>query len=301
MPSFSFENRVVLVTGAGGGLGRAHALQFAHAGARVVVNDLGSSLQGQGADVSPAQQVADEIRALGGEAIVNTDSVENGAKLIESALDHFGRIDVVVNNAGVLRDRSFTKMSEEDWDTVYRVHLKGAYQVSQAAWPHMRAQRYGRLLFTSSAAGIYGNFGQANYAACKLGLYGLTRTLAVEGRGYNIHANAVAPLAGSRLTEHLMPPELSAQLKPEFVSPLVAYLCHEDCTENGSLFEAGAGWFGKLRWERSLGVGLPTGQAISIEDIAKHWADITSFENSSHPSDNGDAITALLANLQNSG
>ncbi|EXF46291.1 short-chain dehydrogenase [Pseudomonas sp. BAY1663] len=176
-----FEDKVVIVTGAGGGLGRAHALLFARHGARVVVNDLGGSAQGEGASSSAADRVVEEIRQAGGSAVANHDSVTDGGRIVQQALDTFGRVDVVVNNAGILRDKTFHKMEDADWDLVYRVHVEGAYKVTRAAWPHMREQGYGRVIFTASTSGIYGNFGQSNYGMAKLGLYGLTRTLALEG------------------------------------------------------------------------------------------------------------------------
>ncbi|MEE4249348.1 MAG: SDR family NAD(P)-dependent oxidoreductase, partial [Alcanivoracaceae bacterium] len=200
MSELRFDDRVVVVTGAGNGLGKSHALEFARRGARVIVNDLGGSAFGDGASKTAADQVVEEIAAAGGEAVANHDSVTYGDRIIECALDNFGRIDVVINNAGILRDKSFHNMTEEDWDLVYNVHVKGAFKISHAAWPHLREQEYGRLIFTASAAGIYGNFGQANYSMAKLGLHGLAQTLAIEGAKKNIVVNTIAPIAGSRLT-----------------------------------------------------------------------------------------------------
>lgn len=217
--SIRFEDKVVIVTGAGGGLGRAHALLFAKHGAKVVVNDLGGSTHGEGANASAADRVVAEIREAGGTAVANHDSVTDGDKIVQTALDHFGRIDVVVNNAGILRDKTFHKMEDADWELVYKVHVEGAYKVTRAAWPHLREQGYGRVIFTSSTSGIYGNFGQSNYGMAKLGLYGLTRTLAIEGRKNNILVNAIAPTGGTRMTEGLIPPQVFEQLKPELVSP----------------------------------------------------------------------------------
>ena len=206
--SVQFQDKVVIVTGAGGGLGRAHALLFARHGAKVLVNDLGGSTQGEGANASAADRVVAEIREAGGIAEANHDSVTDGEKIVQHALDVFGRIDVVVNNAGILRDKTFHKMEDSDWDLVYRVHVEGAYKVTRAAWPHMREQGYGRVIFTASTSGIYGNFGQSNYGMAKLGLYGLTRTLALEGRKNNILVNAIAPTGGTRMTEGLIPPQV---------------------------------------------------------------------------------------------
>lgn len=230
--SVRFEDKVVIITGAGGGLGRAHALLFAQQGAKVLVNDLGGSTQGEGANASAADRVVAQIRDAGGTAVANHDSVTDGDKLVQHALDVFGRVDVVVNNAGILRDKTFHKMEDADWDLVYRVHVEGAYKVTRAAWPHMREQNYGRVIFTASTSGIYGNFGQSNYGMAKLGLYGLTRTLAIEGRKNNILVNAIAPTGGTRMTEGLIPPQVFEQLKPELVSPLVVYLASEKLPGN---------------------------------------------------------------------
>ena len=293
-----FEGKVVVVTGAGGGLGRAHALLFARHGAQAAVNDLGGSAQGVGASSSAADQVVAEIRAAGGTAVANHDSVTDGGKIIQNALDAFGRVDVVVNNAGILRDKSFQKMEDPDWDLVYKVHVEGAYKVTHAAWPYLREQNYGRLIFTASTSGIYGNFGQANYGMAKLGLYGLTRTLALEGRKNNILVNAIAPTGATRMTEGLLPPQVFEQLKPELVSPLVVYLGSEACQETSGLFEVGGGWIGKVRWERSLGAGFDPRTGFSPDDVAAHWAQICDFEGAAHPRDNMEAMKEMLANLQ---
>lgn len=295
--SMRFDDRVVIVTGAGNGLGRSHALQFAARGARVVVNDLGGSIRGEGADHLAANQVVEEIVAAGGEAVASHDSVTEGKRIAQCALDNFGRIDVLVNNAGILRDKSFHKMTEEDWDQVYNVHVKGAFKVTHAAWPHMRAQQYGRLIFTASAAGLYGNFGQANYSMAKLGLHGLCQTLAIEGAGCNIVANTIAPLAGSRLTATIMPAEMLEQLKPEFISPLVLKLCHEDHRDSGGLYEAGAGWIGRLRWERTRGYAFPVTETLHPEAVEANWARIGDFRDADHPADGREALAAMLANL----
>src|SRR5439155_10487339 len=215
----SFDGRVAIVTGAGAGLGRSHALLLASRGAKVVVNDLGGSAHGGGKSSAAADAVVAEIKAAGGQAVANYDSVEDGAKIVQCALDSFGAIDIVVNNAGILRDTSFQKLTQEDWDLIYRVHVLGSFRVTHAAWGHMRDKAYGRIIFTASAAGIYGNFGQANYSMAKLGLVGLSNTLALEGQKKNIHVNTIAPIAGSRLTETVMPKELVDALKPEYVSP----------------------------------------------------------------------------------
>ncbi len=293
-----FEDKVVIVTGAGGGLGRAHALLFARHGARVVVNDLGGSAQGEGANASAADRVVEEIRQAGGTAVANHDSVTDGSRIVEQALDCYGRVDVVVNNAGILRDKTFHKMEDADWDLVYRVHVEGAYKVTRAAWPHLREQGYGRVIFTASTSGIYGNFGQSNYGMAKLGLYGLTRTLALEGRKNNVLVNAIAPTGGTRMTEGLIPPQVFEQLKPELVSPLVVFLGSDRCLDTGGLFEVGGGWMGKVRWERSLGLGFDPRAGFGAEDVAAHWQQICDFEGAAHPADNLEALKEMMANLQ---
>ena len=217
---------------------------------------------------------------------------------MQTALDAFGRIDVVINNAGILRDTSFPKMSEADWDLISRVHVLGAYRVTKAAWEHLRTQGYGRVIFTSSAAGLYGNFGQANYSTAKMGLVGLGQTLALEGAKRGIHVNVIAPVAGSRLTETIMPPAIVDALKPAYVSPLVTYLCHESCEENGSVFEVGGGFIGKLRWERTVGKTFPVGRELSAEQVRAAWPAITDFSATTHPTSIHDALQPVLENLE---
>lgn len=294
-----FDDRVAIVTGAGNGLGRQHALLLGSLGAKVVVNDLGGGAHGDGKSSTAADKVVEEIRALGGEAVANYDSVENGEAIVKTALDAFGTVDIVINNAGILRDVSFQKMTQADWDLILKVHLTGSMSVSHAAWPILREKSYGRIIMTTSAAGIYGNFGQANYSAAKLGLLGLANTLAEEGRAKGIHVNTIAPIAASRLTETIMPPELLANLKPEMVSPLVAWLCHEDCEETKGLFEVGAGYVAKLRWERALGTSFPLGKHFSVDDVAKRWEKITDFTDAEHPTNTQDSIGPILGNISN--
>ncbi|XP_067885997.1 peroxisomal multifunctional enzyme type 2 isoform X1 [Heterodontus francisci] len=289
-----FDGKVALVTGAGGGLGRAYALVFAERGASVVVNDLGGNIKGEGKSSSAADRVVEEIRAKGGKAVPNYDSVEEGEKIVQTALDAYGRIDIVVNNAGILRDRSFARTSDLDWDLIQRVHLRGSFKVTRAAWNHMRNQKYGRIIMTASSSGIYGNFGQANYSAAKLGLLGLSNTLAIEGQKYNIQCNTIAPTAGSRMTQTILPQELLDILKPEFVAPLVIWLCHESCQENGSLFEVGAGWIGKLRWERTLGaIVRQKDQQMTPEAVRDNWERICDFENATKPKSNRESVSSL--------
>jgi len=292
-----FDGKVALVTGAGNGLGRTHALMLAARGAKVVVNDLGGTATGGGKSSAAADKVVAEIKAAGGEAVANYDSVEDGGKIVQTALDTWKRIDIVVNNAGILRDTTFHKMTQEDWDLIYRVHALGSFRVTHAAWPHLRDQGYGRIIFTASAAGIYGNFGQANYAMAKLGLVGLSNTLALEGAKKNVHANVIAPLAGSRLTETVLPKELVDQLKPELVSPLVAWLAHESCEENGGLFEVGGGFMGKLRWERTEGKSFPIGRPLTPDAVKAAWSEVVDFSKSTHPTNVNEALGPAIENL----
>jgi 3-hydroxyacyl-CoA dehydrogenase/3a,7a,12a-trihydroxy-5b-cholest-24-enoyl-CoA hydratase len=286
------------VTGAGGGLGRAHALLLAARGAKVVVNDLGGSHTGEGKSASAADKVVAEIKDKGGEAVASYDSVEDGDKIVKTAIDAFGRIDIIINNAGILRDVTFQKMTQADWDLVYRVHVLGAFRTTHAAWPHMRDAGYGRIVMTASASGIYGNFGQANYAMAKLGLHGFAQTLALEGKKRNIIVNTIAPTAGSRMTETVMPPALVAALVPDLVSPLVARLVHESNEDTGGLYEVGGGFFAKLRWERSSGKTFRLGRAVAIEDVDAAWPEITQFDKSSHPETIGAALQPLIENVE---
>ena len=294
MSNIRFDGRVAVVTGAGNGLGRSHARLLAARGAKVVVNDLGGDIFGSGNDKRAADLVVDEIKAAGGEAVANYNSVEDGDKIIETAVNAFGRVDIVINNAGILRDKSFAKMTEEDWELIYRVHVLGAFRVLKAAWPIMREQAYGRIVNTVSAAGIYGNFGQVNYSMAKLGLHGMTQSLAQEGASKNIVVNSIAPIAGSRLTATVMPPQLLEALKPECVSPLVAYLCSETNKDSGGLYEVGAGWIGKLRWERTQGVEFSSSGTFTPDDVASKWSELGDFTNSTHPTNTQESMAPAM-------
>jgi 3-hydroxyacyl-CoA dehydrogenase/3a,7a,12a-trihydroxy-5b-cholest-24-enoyl-CoA hydratase len=267
MSEIRFDGKVAIITGAGGGLGRSHALLLASRGAKVVVNDLGGATDGTGAGTTMAEKVCAEIKAAGGQAAPDYHSVLEGEAIVKTALEAFGTLDILVNNAGILRDVSFLKQSEQDWKLVLDVHLFGSRSVTKAAFPVMREKGYGRIVMTTSAAGLYGNFGQTNYSAAKMGIVGLANTLKFEGAKYNIKVNTIAPIAGSRLTAQVMPPQLLEALKPEFVSPLVAYLCSEACSESGMIFSVGGGYFSRVAYFEGEGVFLGAEKPISIEDV----------------------------------
>ncbi|KAL4793876.1 hypothetical protein BDV19DRAFT_390857 [Aspergillus venezuelensis] len=299
MSELRFDNQTVVVTGAGGGLGKAYALFFASRGANVVVNDLGGSHVGEGKSNKAADVVVDEIKAAGGKAVANYDSVENGESIIDTAIKNFGRVDVLINNAGILRDISFKNMKDQDWDLINKVHTYGAYKCARAAWPHFRKQKYGRVINTASAAGLFGNFGQANYSAAKLGQVGFTETLAKEGAKYNIIANVIAPIAASRMTATVMPPEVLDLLKPEWVVPVVAVLVHSSNTqESGSIFEVGGGHVAKIRWERSKGALLKTDASLTPGAIARKWGDVTDFSKPDYPNGPADFMGLLEDGLK---
>jgi NAD(P)-dependent dehydrogenase (short-subunit alcohol dehydrogenase family) len=273
--SYSFEGKVAIITGAGGGLGRCHALELARRGARVVVNDLGGSMDGTGGSSDAAMAVVEEIKAMGAEAIANGGSVSDrqGAKsMVKDAMDKWGRVDILINNAGILRDKSFAKMELDDFQIVLDVHLIGAVNVTKEVWPIMREQNFGRIVMTTSPSGLYGNFGQTNYGAAKLGLVGFMNTLKIEGAKNNVYTNAIAPVAATRMTENLMPEEALKALGPELVTPAVVFLCTEDAP-NGVVVQAQGGKFSMACIVENEGVDL--GTDVSVEDVAENFAKIT--------------------------
>lgn len=285
-----FDGKVALVTGAGNGLGREYAKLLAARGAKVVVNDLGSSMGGEGSSSSAADHVVEEIRAAGGEAVANYDSVTEGPKVVAAAVAAFGRIDIVVNNAGVLRDVSFRRMTEKDWDVVYQVHLKGMFSVTHAAWPHMEKQQYGRIVNITSSTGLYGSFGQANYAAMKAAALGFTFTLALEGKKRNIRANVIAPLAASRMMESVRSEEELKGIPLNTVPNMVAFLGHDSCEASGAVFELGGHWVSRLGWRRTRGARFHEG--FGPEDVAEKFGEISDFsEGAEYPAD-GDGSEA---------
>ena len=269
--TYRFDDKVAIVTGAGGGLGRCHALELARRGCKVVVNDLGGAVDGTGGGSEAAAQVVAEIEAAGGEAVANGGSVSDRAgaqSMVDAAVQRWGRVNVLINNAGVLRDKSFHKMELDDFQFVLDVHLMGSVNVTRAVWPLMREQNYGRIVVTSSPSGLYGNFGQANYGSAKLGLVGLMNTLKIEGARYNIRTNCIAPVAATRMTENLMPKEALANLGPELVTPAVIYLCTEDAP-NGVVVQAQGGKFSVACIVENAGMEL--GAVATAEDIGANF------------------------------
>jgi NAD(P)-dependent dehydrogenase (short-subunit alcohol dehydrogenase family) len=270
------HDRVIVVTGAGGGLGREYALTLAKEGASVIVNDLGGSRDGTGAGHNMADEVVKQITDAGGRAAASYDSVaepEGAENIIKTALDEFGAIHGVVSNAGILRDGTFHKMTFENWDSVLKVHLYGGYNVIRAAWPHFREQSYGRVVVATSTSGLFGNFGQTNYGAAKLGLVGLINSLALEGAKYNIHANAVAPIAATRMTEDILPKEVLEKLTPEYVAPVVSYLCTEENPNSASVFVVGGGKVQRVALFQNDGITFD--KPPTVDDVAAQWDEIT--------------------------
>jgi|TARA_B100001142_G_scaffold65974_1_gene65598 NAD(P)-dependent dehydrogenase (short-subunit alcohol dehydrogenase family) len=275
--TISFKDKVVIVTGAGGGLGRSHSLEFAKRGAKVVVNDLGGSVDGSGGSSDAANNVVKEITEAGGVAIPNGSSVtdDDGVKnMVDQTMDEFGRIDILINNAGILRDRSFTKMTMEDFTLVTDIHLMGSVKPTKMVWEIMKEQNYGRILVTTSSTGLYGNFGQSNYGAAKLGVVGFVNTLKLEGQKYNINCNVLCPVAYTRMTENLMPPEAEQLLTPGSVTPAVIYLSSEN-GPTGTILCAGAGVYSVAKIMESDGENL--GLEASAEDLEKNWDKISDF------------------------
>ena len=298
LPEIRFDGRVAIVTGAGAGLGRSYALELAKRGAKVVVNDYGGPRDGAGKGSStPADKVVEEIKAAGGEAVANYDNVatsEGGEKIVKTAVDAFGTVDILINNAGILRDKSFLKMDPENWQAVLAVHLNGAYNVTRPAFAVMKEKGYGRIVMTTSAAGLYGNFGQTNYSSAKMGLVGFMNTLKLEGAKYNIKVNTIAPMAASRLTEDVLPPDMFQQLKPEFLAGIVLYLASENCAETGGIVNAAAGFFSRAAVMTGPGTTLGGGKIPTPEEIRDQWAKIDSLEGAREI---GDANTAIMSFL----
>ena len=294
MADLGFDGKVAIITGAGGGLGREHALLLASRGAQVVINDLGGSVSGEGGgDEGPAHTTAKEIQDLGGVAVADTNSVatpEGGEAIVKTAIDNFGRVDIVINNAGILRDKAFHNMTPDLLDPVLNVHLRGAFFVTRPAWVKMREQNYGRVVNTASNSGILGNFGQSNYGAAKMGLVGFTRVLSAEGARHNIKVNAIAPVARTRMTEELLGP-MAERLDPALVSPIVAWLVHEDCPVTGEIYSAAGGRIARMF------IGLTEGYynpKLTLEDVRDHFDQIRDETGYIVPSGPNDEFAQLL-------
>ncbi|KAL1744479.1 hypothetical protein HDZ31DRAFT_38578 [Schizophyllum fasciatum] len=292
-PPVRFTNQTVIITGAGAGLGRAYALMYSKLGANVVVNDVSEK---------GANAVVDEIVKAGGKAAPAVCSAEDGEAIVKVALEKFGGVHILIANAGILRDKSFMAMTEQEWDIVLAVHLRGTYKCAKAVWPHFQKQKYGRIVTTCSQVGLYGNFGQANYSTAKAGIMGLTKTLAIEGKKYNIIANTIAPSAGTAMTATIWPQEMVDAFKPDFVAPVVGYLsssANEDTT--GSVFEISGGWAAQSRWQRAGGHGFPTNKPLRPEDIVAKWNVITNFNDgrAHHPTSTQEALEQIVANFGN--
>lgn len=283
MSQLTFKDRVAIITGAGAGLGKTYALELAKRGARIVVNDLGVAKDGSGSSHNAADIVVEEIKKAGGEAVANYDSVstmQGGEGIVKSALDNYGTVDIVINNAGILRDKSFLKLTEEDWDSVIGVHLKGAYCTTKPAFAVMKEKGFGRVILTTSGVGLYGNFGQVNYASAKMALIGFMHGLNIEGAKYNIKTNTIAPNAASRMTESIFPPNILDKLKPEFITPLVMYLSSEENQDSGMIFNCMGGWYSRTAVMCSQGVLLGDGnREITPEEINDNWEKIKELEN----------------------
>jgi NAD(P)-dependent dehydrogenase (short-subunit alcohol dehydrogenase family) len=299
--SIRFDDRVAVVTGGGRGLGRSHAISLAALGARVVVNDTGAGLDGHGTEDSVAEAVVTEIREAGGEAVADFHDVSThagGQGVIDTAVDAYGTIDILVNNAGYLRDRTFTKMPLDDFDAIIAIHLAGNAYPTHAAWPIMRDKQYGRVVFTTSAAGLYGNFGQTNYAAGKLAVVGMMNTLVIEGAPKGIRVNTIAPVATTRMTESLMGDDV-ALYDPSLVSPAVVFLCSEECEASGAIVEAGGGYYSLVQMVEGAGVVLSASEATS-DAIAENWGAITDMSVAA-PYPGAAEATARIAGLLRDG
>jgi len=294
MSTIRYDGRVAIITGAGGGLGRSYAHYLAERGASVVVNDLGGTSDGQGNDTKAADKVVAEIKAAGGKAVANYDSVSTaagGENIVKTAVDAFGKVDIVINNAGILRDSSILKMPSQSFDVLIDVHLKGAFYVTQPAFKIMKEKGYGRIVNTASAAGLFGNFGQVNYAAAKMGLVGMSSVFAIEGAKYNIKSNVIAPIARTRLTEGLMAQmgEAANVFDPTYIAPMVAYLCSEECEYSHDVFNVGAGRYARIFVGSAPGWNSPKGKPPTVEDIRNHRDAIHSTEGFKIPAQAVDA------------
>ncbi len=300
MSDIRFDDRVIIVTGAGSGLGKSHALEFARRGGKVVVNDLGGSVDGTGSGAAAADLVVKEIEEAGGTAVPNYESVstpEGGEAIVQAALENFGRVDVVINNAGILRDRSLVKMSPEEWDAVLDVHLRGAYCVSRPALRAMKENNYGRFVFTASAAGVFGNFGQGNYGAAKMGLVGLSNVVSQEGLKNNIKSNVIAPIALTRMTTGIMD-NLGLKLDPEYVTSMVVYLASEECEQTHEIYSVGAGRYARIFVGLCPGWADSGGDHVSAEEVRDHLDQIRDPEGYAIPGNAAEEMVEAMKTLK---
>ncbi|KEF63223.1 peroxisomal hydratase-dehydrogenase-epimerase [Exophiala aquamarina CBS 119918] len=297
MSQLRFDGQVAVVTGAGGGLGKSYATYLASRGAKIVVNDLGGSGRGEGSGNSLADQVVAQIVSSGGHAVADYNNVVEGDKIIQTALQSYGRIDILINNAGIIGGSSFKNMTDRDWDLMMAVHVTGAYKCTRAAWPHFRKQRYGRIVNTSSGAGLFGTTASSSYSAAKMALVAFTRTLALEGKKYNIHANVIAPIGESRLTAGVWNDETLQLLDPSSVMPLVVVLAGKNCSESGSIFEVGGGHMSKIKWERSKGAVFAGDSNFTARSLLQRWNEVVDFQNPEYP-DDGFSLVDLMDRLK---
>jgi len=295
-----FDNRVAIVTGAGRGVGKAYALMLAERGARVVVNDLGGTGDGRGESRAPAQEVVELIKAAGGSAVADFNTVadiESAKRIVQTALEHYGTVDILVNNAGILRDKSFRKMPLADFEQVVKVHLLGTAYVTKAAFPIMQEKRYGRIVLATSSAGLFGNFGQVNYSAAKMGIVGFMNSLKLEGQKHNILVNTVAPLAASRLGVGIFPPEIMKWMKPELVAALVVYYCSENCTVTGNITVAGLGHYAGIQLMEGQGIQFDVDQEVTPEMIEENLHHIVNMEQAAAFPDSGQEFFKVAGHL----
>lgn len=300
--SLDFKDKVAIVTGSGNGIGKGYALELAKRGAKVVVNDLGGTVDGSGGSLSAADAVVQEIEAAGGEAMANGANVakqEDVKAMVEATMEKWGRVDILINNAGILRDKSFGKMEWSDFEAVINVHLLGSALCAHSVFPIMKEQEFGRIVMTSSSSGLFGNFGQTNYAAAKMGVVGLMNTLKLEGVKYNVHTNSIAPTATTRMTEHLFPAEFAEKLDPKYIIPAVIFLASEKAP-NGEILEAGGGVVANTYVMETMGKYFGTDENFTAEAVANHWAEIADTTNARRLTQGGEVAIKHFEKIQQS-
>ena len=300
--SLDFKNKVAIVTGSGNGIGKGYALELAKRGAKVVVNDLGGTVDGSGGSLSAADAVVQEIESVGGEAMANGANVakqEDVKAMVEATMEKWGRVDVLINNAGILRDKSFGKMEWSDFEAVINVHLLGSALCAHSVFPIMKEQEFGRIVMTSSSSGLFGNFGQTNYAAAKMGVVGLMNTLKLEGAKYNVHTNSIAPTATTRMTEHLFPAEFGEKLDPKYIIPAVIFLASEKAP-NGEILEAGGGVVANTYVMETMGKYFGTDENFTAEAVANHWAEIADTTDARRLTQGGEVAIKHFEKIQQS-